>query len=521
MDYTKYHKSTNNLADTKQLNMWAAIASFGYVFWVVGGMELIERMAYYGVKSSAALYATSPASTGALGLTITDYGVITMVWALVQTFVPVFSGGVSDRIGYKLTIFISTIIKILGYLCMAFMPSFNGFLFGAILLATGTGIFKPGIQGTLANATKKESGSMAWGIFYQLINIGGFVAPLIAVHFRQLAWTQVFYVCAAIISINFILLLTYQEPKEDERLAHLAKVKSGEIKQPYLWHDAWMELRKPIVFWYMLVFSGFWFMFNALFDVLPLHVKDWVDTSTIVRDIFGPSGTSNGAIQFWLGLNNEGTKIMPEGIVNLNPLMIMTICFLVAGVTAKFRITSAMFVGAIASVISMLLLGAYNSAWVVIFAVAIFSLGEMMISPKKNEYMANIAPKNKRAMYLGFVMLPQGIGWTLEGYFGPWLYNHFASKENFSRQLLAEKGLTVQDLAAIPQGEGFQYLVNMTGESAQFLTEQLYLANNVGMAWYIIGLIGAYSAVGIYLYSKWLYGIEMRHGQEKAVLKPA
>lgn len=499
----------NSSPDTKQVNMLTAIASLGYVFWLVGGMEIIERIAYYGVKASAAIYATSPVSEGALGLTITDYGTITMIWALMQTFIPVLSGGISDRIGYKETIFIATVIKIMGYLSMAFMPSYYGFLFGAMLLATGTGIFKPGIQGTLANATSKECGSMAWGIFYQLVNIGGFVAPLIAVHFRQWSWMSLFLVCSAIISLNFILLLMYEEPGKKERLALKEKIKKGEVSQPHLWHDALSELKKPIVYWYMLIFSGFWFMFNTLFDVLPLHVKDWIDTSTVIRDIFGTGGVQSDSIKFWLGLNYEGTKIMPEGIVNLDALMIMLFCFLVASLTAKIRITTSMFFGAVASVVAMLLIGEYKSAWIIIFAVLLFSIGEMMISPKKNEYMANIAPKNKKAMYLGFVMLPQGIGWGLEGYYGPWLYNHFASKEKFSRELLQQRGFSLDELSTIPQGEAFTYLVNISNSTPKFMTELLYNTHNIGMAWFIIAAIGALSAVGILLYSQWLYRLQV------------
>ena len=52
----------NQLADTKQLGMIAAIVSLGYVFWLVCCMEMVERLAYYGVKASAALYATNPVS---------------------------------------------------------------------------------------------------------------------------------------------------------------------------------------------------------------------------------------------------------------------------------------------------------------------------------------------------------------------------------------------------------------------------------------------------------------------------
>ncbi|WP_335922498.1 MFS transporter [Shewanella algae] len=494
----------NDLREVKQLGMWASIASLSYIFWLVGGMELVERIAYYGVKASAGLYAKAPASEGGLGISLSDYGIIISVWALLQTFVPVFTGGISDRVGYKETIFASTIIKICGYLCMAFFPSFWGFLFGAMLLAAGTGIFKPGIQGTLVLSTNRNNTSMAWGIFYQVVNIGGFLGPLVAVHMRQLSWDNVFYACAAIISLNFLFLLTYKEPGKEQRLERQRKIKSGELKQEMLWKDAWSELKKPVVIYYMLVFSGFWFLFNSLFDVLPIHIAEWVDTSVIVTSLFGPEGTSNGILQFWLGLNNEGTKVMPEGMLNLNAGLIMTSCFLIAALTAKYRITSAMLAGCLLSIFAFVLIGATHAAWFIVLAIAMFSLGEMMISPKKNEFMGNIAPEGKKAMYLGFVMLPQGIGWGLEGYFGPKLYEIFASKEIFSREMLLDKGMSQNDVAAIPQGEAFHKLVEFTGQNGRELTEILYQSHNIGMAWYIIGAIGTISAVGIYIYGKWL-----------------
>src|SRR5271154_1242385 len=161
----------------KQLGFTEAIGSLGYVFWVVGAMEMVERLAYYGVKAVATLYAKDPASSGGLVITMTRFGTVLMVWALIQSFVPAVTGGLSDRYGYKETIFASTIVKISGYLTMATWPTFGGFLAGAVLLATGTGIFKPGISATLVKATGPNNSSMAWGIFYQTVNIGGDNGP--------------------------------------------------------------------------------------------------------------------------------------------------------------------------------------------------------------------------------------------------------------------------------------------------------------------------------------------------------
>lgn len=51
-------------------------------------MEMVERLAFYGVRQVSSLYATDAASNGGLGLTGTDVGIIFLFWALVQSFVP-------------------------------------------------------------------------------------------------------------------------------------------------------------------------------------------------------------------------------------------------------------------------------------------------------------------------------------------------------------------------------------------------------------------------------------------------
>src|SRR5260221_9088370 len=91
----------STLSDVKQLGIWAAIASLSYVFWVAGGMEMIERLAYYGVRAVATLYATRPASDGGLAVTMTTFGTLLLCWNVTQTIIPGFTGGLSDRYGYK------------------------------------------------------------------------------------------------------------------------------------------------------------------------------------------------------------------------------------------------------------------------------------------------------------------------------------------------------------------------------------------------------------------------------------
>ncbi len=500
------------LSDVRQLGLWAAIASLSYVFWVVGGMEMIERLAFYGVRAVATLYATRPLSEGGLGVTMATFGTLLLFWNLVQSLIPVFTGGLSDRYGYKETIFASTVIKSLGYLVMAWFHSYWGFFAGAMLLATGTAIFKPGVQGTLIKATSRRNSSMAWGIFYQTVNIGGWIGPLIALQMRLLAWKYVFYINAAVICCNFLLLLMYREPGKEERLARHERLRAGNEKQHSLAREALAELKKPHLALYLVIFSVWWLMFPMLWDVLPKYIEDWVDTAPMVQFLFGADGTQNYVWRILLGMDQDGQTIQPEGIVNINAGMIMITCFIFAGLSAKMRATTSMLVGTVLVVAALAIFGATNLIGFAVLAMIVFSIGEMLASPKFSEFLGNIAPPDKKAMWIGFSQAPILIGWTIEGKLGPQLYHIFSAKDEFARQMLVEHGLTPEQCSepALPIGEAFKKLVQVTGDSPEHLTRLLYQSHHVGLTWYVFAVIGVASAVMIYLYGQWIRQLASR-----------
>ncbi len=500
----KHDEST--LDDVKQLGLWAALGSLGYVFWVVGGMEMIERLAFYGVRAVSTLYATRAESEGGLGVTMATFGWLLLSWNLVQSLVPIFIGGLADRHGYKETIFAATVIKCFGYLLMAWFHSYWGFFAGAMFLALGTAIFKPGIQGTLIKVSNRRNSSVAWGVFYQTVNIGGWIGPLIALQMRHMSWTWVFYTNAAFICLNFILLLLYKEPGKDERLKHRALVRSGRVAESSLFKESLKELRKPHLYLYLLIFSVWWFMFPMLWDVLPKYIEDWVDTGAIVQTLFGADGTRNPIAHFLLGMKEDGMTIEPEGIVNINSGLIMLTCFALAGLSARMRATTSLLVGTILVVTALTLFGLFNLAWLCVAAMAVFSVGEMLASPKFSEFLGNIAPPDKKAMWIGFSQAPILIGWTLEGKIGPQIYHTFSSKDVFARELLVSRGLDASQVteAALPVGEAFRKLVDFTGETPEALTRLLYQTHNVGATWYFFAIVGMISAALIWTYGKWI-----------------
>jgi hypothetical protein len=207
---------------------------------------------------------------------------------------------------------------------------------------------------------------------------------------------------------------------------------------------------------------------------------------------------------FLLGMSQDGQRIMPEGLLNVNAGLIMITCFFFAYLSGKLKAVNSMILGTMMTAIAFTMIGFTAGAWVVLFGILLFSIGEMMSSPKFLEFIGNSAPEDKKAMYLGFSQLPLAVGWMLEGYFGPLLYGRFAAKETLTRNWLAQNDVSSADIAGIPEGEAFAYMVELTGRSAESLTQMLYDANNVGYVWYLMAIVAVASAMGLFVYGRWI-----------------
>ncbi len=247
-------------------------------------------------------------------------------------------------------------------------------------------------------------------------------------------------------------------------------------------------------------------MFPMLWDVLPKYIEDWVDTSAIVRSLFGPGGAHGEIATFLLGISKDGMSIEPEGIVNINSGLIMITCFVFAGLSARMRATTSLLVGTIFVVAALTLFGLTNLAWLCVVAMAIFSAGEMLASPKFSEFLGNIAPPDKKAMWIGFSQAPILIGATIEGKVGPQLYHIWSDKDVLAREMLVSKGMAASQVGinVLPDGEAFHKLVVFTGETPEALTRMLYQSNHIGATWYFFAAIGLVSAAMIWAYGRWI-----------------
>jgi len=85
--------------------------------------------------------------------------------------------------------------------------------------------------------------------------------------------------------------------------------------------------------------------------------------------------------------------------------------------------------------LGMAILAINTNIWIFLAGIAIFSIGEMTAHPKFYSYIGLVAPKDKKAMYMGYVFLYGVFGSSVAGIVGAKLYVHFVDGLNQPRTL--------------------------------------------------------------------------------------
>ena len=88
-------------------NLTIVLRKFPRVFWISNIMELFERWAWYGFYNAFALYLTLSKDTGALGFTQVEKGMIIGTGSMLLYFLPLITGAISDRIGFRKVLILS------------------------------------------------------------------------------------------------------------------------------------------------------------------------------------------------------------------------------------------------------------------------------------------------------------------------------------------------------------------------------------------------------------------------------
>lgn len=529
---------------------------FHRAFYVANTMEIFERLAWYGFFTLSSLYITSPTAQGGLGFTDKERGFLQGMIPFLLYLLPVITGALADRFGYRRMFLIAFAIMCPSYYLLGQVHQFWTFFIVFFAVAVGAACFKPVVVGTIGRSTDDTNRGLGFGVFYTMVNVGGFIGPFVAGYVRAISWDLVFVMSAFWIALNFIpALFFYKEPthdaSKDQRSLKLVLLEAQEVlgngrlalivipaiialmvttrmgisfSYYLLGVAAWLVLNwgwsvlikkssashTQTVSWYLqavkvgnvpfvlylLILTGFWVVYFQLFTTLPVFIRDFVDTKDVVHAMqtYTPS-----FVEFLAGVNLEqlsgalpalaqkyhagmdatalkklsfelvNYKVMvpddalatgllalqqgaampqtlaeqwaaqyrqvnPEYIVNIGFGLIVVCQIVISAYIQRWRALPILVFGTLVLSSGIALCGwgagiALGGSTVII-GVVVFSLGEMIASPKSQEYVAAIAPKSKTAMYMGYYFVSMALGNLFAGLLSGWAYTAIAKEMN-------------------------------------------------------------------------------------------
>lgn len=392
----------------QQAQKKSGFKSFPRNFWTVITMEFFERGSYYGVMSVLSVYLVLSTKDGGLGFSKESVGVIKSTITPLLYLLPIISGAIADRYGYKKTLMFAFAVMSLGYFLTSQFTEYPLVFASLLLMVTGAGFFKPIISGTIARSTDASNSSLGFGIFYWSINLGAFIFPLILIpYLKDYSWSYIF-IMASVVTGSLLLLnfFVYKEPVKP------ANTKSfGTILK-----EAALVIKDYRFIVMILIYSCFWILYFQMFDTVLWYLSEYMDMTPVNNFV-------NSVLAFFM--DNPHWKFEAEHVTVINAGTIILLQILVSSIVKHTKALPTMIVGISLGTIGMAILAISPNAWIFIAGMIIFSIGEMTAHPKFISYVGLIAPADKKALYLGYSFLYGVIGSGIGGVLGANLYVYY------------------------------------------------------------------------------------------------
>jgi len=440
------------------------LRQFPGVFWTANTLELFERWAYYGIFNLLALYLTNSTESGALGFTQVEKGLIMGIVNAILYFLPIITGAIADKFGYKRVLIVSFVILSSGYYLMGLVSSFTSVFITFFYVAVGAALFKPIISATIAKTTNDKTSSLGFGIFYMMVNVGALIGPYVSSELREISWNYVFLMSSGAILVNLILVIFFY--KDPDKRSKSGETLGQAVKQSIL--NIWYALKDFKFLLFLLIIGGIWSIFWQLFYSLPVFIEQWGNTHHLYNFL-------NQHIPFLArALGTSEGIILPEKLIMLDAFFIIFFQVIISSLVRKIKPLISMIGGIMINTLGITFAFITMNPFLLVLSLFIFGIGEMIFSPKILEYIAKIAPRDKAALYMGAQFVSIALGNFIGGFLSGGLYDRLANREIFLEAYLSEHGALA--------------FTGMTGEEINRVLWDNYHPEKFGLSLLVIGL---------------------------------
>jgi len=409
--------------------------------FVLFAAEMWERFSFYTMLALFTLYLQD--TQAGFGWTKAQATGLYSNYLMFVYFSPLLGGWLADRkLGYRRSVMIGGFFFFIGNLLLT-VRSLPAVYAALTCLVIGNGFFKPNVSAMVGNLYHEGSHlkDRAYNIFYMGINVGAFLAPLIAEAVKQHYGVHTAFGVAAggmVISVTILWRFKRLIAGADRRGAKQAGPDpAGAVAAPARPIDAVPNRKRigALIIVYLVVIV-FWMVFHQNGSTLTYWANDNTDWA------------SSGLLSAIVWLFSFGTVSLERvsGTLSnaINPFFVVTLTFPLIWFWRRLdrrnrepATTTKIMIGMFLTAISfyLLFLGARMggdtgrvSPWWLIGAYFIITTGELMLSPMGLALVSKVAPAHLRGLMMGGWFAATAIGnkLTMIGvYWEEWLHSTF------------------------------------------------------------------------------------------------
>jgi MFS family permease len=348
-------------------------------FWILVAAMFIDRLGGALLFPFFSLYITKKFNVG-----MTEVGILFGVFAGTGLISSLMGGALTDRMGRKGILIFGLVMSALSAVLMGLMDSFVPFIIVTVVVGLLADVGFPAQQAMVADLLTDEKRAQGFGILRVVANLAVTFGPMIGGLLAARSYLLLFIIDATTSLITagvvyFALQETRAAPKEDGPQETIGQTFAGYFR--------------------VLKDSAFtWFIVASMLMVL-VYMQMNTTLGVYLRDVHGISEQAYGYI------------------LSLNAAMVVLFQFPITRRIVKYRPMSVMVVGTLLYAIGF---GMYGFVSIYIFfllAMAIITIGEMLVTPVSQAIVARLAPEDMRGRY----MATYGFSWIIPSAIGPLL----------------------------------------------------------------------------------------------------
>lgn len=275
----------------------------------------------------------------------------------------------------------------LGFICFALAGVFGSF-------------YWPASQAMVADLVPEKDRSEVFAVFYTSINISVVVGPILGSIFFVRYPFEVLLVSGFIgLLLSFVLFKWIRETLPVTIAASTGRGKSWYSAIVSQFKDYRVIMADKIFLLFIIagiVISQTFMQLDLLF---PVYMKEFVGTQTVFS-LGDWAFKVNGEQAFGLVLSENG-------------LLVALLTVVVTRWMSKFKEQNVFIASSILFAVSIILFGQTVWIWGLIFAMAIFTLGELATAGIQQGFVSKLAPEHLRGQYFAAASLRYTIGRTI------------------------------------------------------------------------------------------------------------